>query len=101
MKPTPYVALEACQQVELGTHLRFGKHPVPAVDDDVVTGDHHRGRLAEDVVQIPDRIVESPGDVIAEKLPGALLGGPQVRPAGNRNESDGVLVIRRNCVDDG
>ena len=98
---SPQFASETRQQLKLLAEFFLAEHAIPAVNNDVVAADHHRGGLAEDAVQIPDGLVETPGDVAREPLRGAFRRGLEVASSGDCDEFDAVLVIRCNCIDDG
>ena len=98
---SPQFASEARQQLKLLAELFLAEHAVPAVNNDVVAADHHRGGLAEDAVKIPDGLVQTPWDIAREQLSSAFGRGIEVASSGNCDEFNTVLVIRCNCIDDG
>ncbi len=80
--------LDAGEKVELLAKLILAEDSVPTVDDNVVPADHYRSGLPEDVVQLPDRLVEAPHNVVSEEFPSSLDRGLEVAPSGDRNKGD-------------
>lgn len=62
--------------------------------------DEHRGGLAGNVVQLPDLVVISPGDVVREQFRGNGGAAGVVRPTGNREEGNVFEIVVGYFVDD-
>jgi len=92
----------ARQDVERGSDLTFITHAEPLIDYHLVRRDRESHRLAEDVVGLPDGIVEAPQHAPARhELGGAGRGCFEPGPSANGEESHFAVVIRGDRIDDG